>query len=264
MATVIKPVDLAFAFGLPPEQAIAYFKSKGYAITFAWEELWAQAQTMAFTVAKAATQDILEAIRAELQRSLDTGETFATFQQRLEPKLRALGWWGRSAMLSPAGELVNVQLGSTRRLETIYRTNTQVAYQIGRWKGFEAAAASHPYLKYIAVMDGNTRPSHGALNNRVFRIDDPIIRYVYPPNGFNCRCRMTALSAEQVKRLGLAVSESGSDLTVTNVVDPQSGLVYEQASYKSRGMPNAFAPDKGWSYNPGQSWQTPFRSRVPV
>lgn len=262
--TAIKPVDVAFAFGLPPEQAIAYFKSKGYAITFAWEELWAQAQVMAFTVAKAMSQDVLEAIRAELQRSLDTGETFATFQKNLEPKLRSLGWWGRSAMLSPAGELVNVQLGSVRRLETIYRTNVQTAYQIGRWKAFEAASATHPYIQYIAVMDSKTRPSHAAIHNRVFRIDDPILRYIGTPNGFNCRCRLRALSLAMMQRLGLSLSESGQHLVVTNEIDAASGLVYEQASYKAPGMQAAFRPDKGWSYNPGQSWQTPFRSRVPV
>ena len=260
----IKPTDLAFAWNLPPAKAIEYFRSKGYAITWAWEELWAQAQVWSFTVAKAMTQDILESIRGELEHALESGETFATFRKNLEPRLRALGWWGNSAVIAPGGALVNVQLGSVRRLETIFRTNVQTAYSVGRWSGFTAAAATHPYLQYIAVMDGRTRPSHAALNNRVFAQTDPIWKFIGPPNGFNCRCRVRALSPEDMKRKGLALSDSGSDLTVTNVVDPQSGLVYEQASYQSRGMSVAFAPDKGWSYNPGMAWQTPFKNRVPV
>lgn len=258
------PVNLAFAFGLPPAKAIEYFRSKGYAITWAWEELWAQAQTWSFTVAKAMSQDVLEAIRGELETALTSGETFDTFRKNLEPKLRTLGWWGNSAVIAPGGAMVNVQLGSVRRLETIYRTNLQAAYSVGRWQGFSAAATTHPYLQYIAVMDGRTRPSHAALNNRVFAQADPIWKYIGPPNGFNCRCRVRALSPEDMQRKGLALSESGNDLTLSNVVDPASGLVYEQASYRSRGMQNAFAPDKGWSYNPGMSWQTPFKDRVPV
>lgn len=260
----IKPTDLAFAWNLPPAKAIEYFKSKGYTITWAWEELWAQAQVWSFTVAKAMTQDVLESIRAELERSLETGETFATFRKNLEPRLRTLGWWGRQAALSPAGELVNIETGSVRRLETIFRTNVQTAYQVGRWKGFEAAQATHPYLQYIAVMDGSTRPSHAALHLKVFRHGDPILRYIGTPNGFNCRCRFRALSLADMQRKGLALSESGQYLTITNEVDPRSGLVYEQASYKSPGMDVAFKPDKGWSYNPGMAWQTPFRNRVPV
>jgi SPP1 gp7 family putative phage head morphogenesis protein len=260
----IKPTDLAFAWNLPPAKAIEYFRSKGYTITWAWEDLWAQAQVWSFTVAKAMTQDVLESIRAELERSLETGETFATFRKNLEPRLRALGWWGNAAVLAPGGALVNVQLGSVRRLETIFRTNTQTAYSVGRWSGFTAASATHPYLRYVTKDDGRVRDSHRGLHNRVFPINDPIWKFIGPPNGFNCRCRVKAYSASMLERDGLVSSSSGDDLKVTSVVDPASGLVYEQATYQSRGMDKPFAPDKGWSYNPGMAWQTPFRNRVPV
>lgn len=259
-----QPVDLLYAFTLPPRRAIEYFQSKGYQISWAWEEVWAQANTWAFTVAKAMNQDILEAIRAELQHALETGESFEQFRRNLEPRLRALGWWGRQAAIAPGGAMVSVQLGSVRRLETIFRTNTQTAYQVGRWRAFEAASTTHPFLQYIAVMDSRTRPTHGALNKRVFAFSDPIWKYMYPPNGFNCRCRVRALTAEEVRSKGLAVSGSAGYLSLSSVTDAGTGLVYEQASYKAPGMATAFTPDKGWSYNPGMDWRQPFRSRIPV
>lgn len=261
---MLSQADLLMAFSLPPRRAIEYFRAKGYQISWAWEEVWAQANTWAFTVAKAMNQDILEMIRTELQRVLDGGLTFEEFRRNLEPKLRAAGWWGRKEVTGPTGEATMATLGTVRRLETIYRTNTQTAYQVGRWRAFEAGKATHPYLQYIAVMDSATRPTHGALNNRVFRFDDPVWKYIAPPNGFNCRCRLRALSPEDMQRKRLALSESGQYLTVSNVVDAGTGMVYEQASYQSLGMKTAFRPDKGWSYNPGMDWKTPFKDRLPV
>lgn len=258
------PVNLYYAFTLPPRRAIEYFRAKGYKISWAWEEVWAEAHTLAFTVAKAMNQDILEAIRSELQRALETGESFEEFRRNLEPKLRKLGWWGRKELTGPTGEAQMVTLGTVRRLETIFKTNVQTAYQVGRWKAFDAARVTHPYLQYVAILDSRTRPTHRALHLRVFHIDDPIWKYIYPPNGFNCRCRVRALTADDVKRKGLQVSESGPYLQLVNEVDQGTGLVYQKAVYKTPGMPTGFSPDKGWSYNPGLDWRQPFRDRLPV
>lgn len=261
---MLSQADLLMAFSLPPRRAIEYFRAKGYQISWAWEEVWAQANTWAFTVAKAMNQDILEMIRTELQRVLDGGLTFEEFRRNLEPKLRAAGWWGRKEVIGPTGQAVVATLGTVRRLETIYRTNVATAYQAGRWRAFEAAKETHPYLQYITMDDARVRDAHKLLHKRVFRFDDPAMRYIYPPNGWGCRCRMRARSIEDLQRLGLPVTESGQYLKLANVVDPATGLVYEQASYQAPGMPTAFKPDKGWSYNPGMDWKPPFRDRIPV
>ena len=52
--------------------------------------------------------------------------------RQLEPQLRALGWWGRQVVPAPDGAEDEVQLGSPRRLKTIYDTNMRVAYNAGR------------------------------------------------------------------------------------------------------------------------------------
>ncbi|MGK3503292.1 hypothetical protein ACSLO3_27735, partial [Escherichia coli] len=41
-------------------RAINYLKSKGYQITWDWEEMWQEAHARAFTVAKVTRLDILE------------------------------------------------------------------------------------------------------------------------------------------------------------------------------------------------------------
>jgi hypothetical protein len=56
---------------------------------------------------------------------LAEGITFEQFRKDLAPLLVQKGWWGRAEMEDPliAGEIKNVQLGSTRWLKVIYDTN---------------------------------------------------------------------------------------------------------------------------------------------
>lgn len=52
-----------------------------------------------------------------------------------------------------------------------------------------------PYWQYDAVNDSKTRPSHLAMDGRVFMADDPIWDTWFPPNGFKCRCTVKTLSS---------------------------------------------------------------------
>lgn len=243
-------IDLKAVIGLPPEQALAYFRSKGYAITWRWEDLWQEAQATSFTVAKAMRLDILQTIRDALEQSLTEGTTLRDFQRDLEPQLKALGWWGKQVIVDAAGNADLVQLGSPYRLATIFNTNTQVALMAGRYRGFMDNIAARPFWQYVAVMDSRTRPSHAALHGRVFRYDDPFWSYFYPPNGFRCRCRVRALSQRDVEARGLVVSVSGDALGSRDAVDHSTGLIAPVATYKGPGMRRAVSPDMGWSYNP--------------
>jgi SPP1 gp7 family putative phage head morphogenesis protein len=174
-------VDLVYALQLPPEKAIDYFKSKGFVFSWDWEEIWQDAHSRAFTVAKALRLDVLQTIRDELQKAFDEGMMLRDFQKDLEPKLKALGWWGKQTIGDETGA-TTVQLGSPWRLQTIYDTNMSTSYMSGRWKEFIENTDDRPWFQYVAVMDSRTRPSHRALNGKVFRYDDPFWDSFWPPN----------------------------------------------------------------------------------
>lgn len=53
--------------------------------------------------------------------------------------------------------------------------------------------------------DKHTRPSHLAMDGKVFPADSPIWDTWYPPNGFKCRCTVRSLSKRQVEERGLKV-----------------------------------------------------------
>lgn len=233
------PAWLAAAFDLPPEEAIKYFKAKGYKFSWAWYELWQEAHTKAFTVAKAMRMDILKDIRDALDRALSEGTTLQEFKNDLIPMLQREGWWGRT--------LAGDQLGSPHRLKTIFNTNIQTAYQVGHYKAMTDpdVLAARPYWRYVAVNDSRTRPEHAAWHNTVLPADDPWWDTHYPPNGWNCRCTVVSASARELKRDGLKVSERPDGGTY-DWLNPQTGVVEK--------VPKGIDP--GWAYNPGEEFYT--------
>lgn len=248
-------MDLSAVFGRPPEKAIEYFQSKGYAITWDWRELWQEAQAKAFTVAKVMNTEILDDIRGALDESLNNGTTLRDFQKKLTPILQAKGWWGKTEHVNTStGEVTTAQLGSPRRLKTIYQTNLQTAYMAGRYKQMMESTDSHPYWQYVAVLDGRTRPAHRAMNGRVFRYDDELWGAMYPPNGFNCRCRVRALTAAAVERDGYT-PESSEGRLIDHEIPMKDGSVAQVKALRIKvdGQDKLFAPDAGWSYNPGRA-----------
>jgi len=245
--------DLKFAIGLPPERAISYFQAKGYAITFDWHELLEEAQARSFTVAKCVKLDILTDIRGAVQKALDEGTTLRQFQKDLAPILKAKGWWGKQEVVDPrTGEVRQAQLGSPWRLKTIYETNLATAYAAGRYREQVENADDQPYWMYVAVMDARTRPSHAALNGRTFRHDDPFWSSFYPPNGWNCRCRVRAMDGDRVERKGLKVESSAGRVTHEDVRISRDGRTARMAVYDDGDV--RMQTDPGWAYNPGKSW----------
>jgi len=243
-------LDLKAAFDMEPKDAVAYFRSKGYQITDDWHDMWQGAHARAFTVAKASSMDILETIRGELDKALASGMTPRDFAKNLQPLLEKKGWWGKK-VLEDGRE---VQLGSAYRLNTIFRINTQTAYMSGRYRRQLAGVETRPYWMYVAILDGNTRPEHRALNGKVFRWDDPIWQYLYPPNGWGCRCRVRALTEQQVQRMGVTI-EQGDDYIKTfesEIVSQTTGEV-KTVEHMRVDLPDggSMSPDLGWAYNPG-------------
>ena len=217
-------VDIGHVIGLPPAEAVEYFRRKGFQISDDWREVDAQAHAKAFTVSRMARFDLLADTRRIVDRTVAEGRTIERAAAELEAELRKAGWWGRKTITDKQGNKRTVMLGSPHRIRTILRTNIAAAYSAGRYKRQRETIASRPYWQYIAVLDGATRLRHRELHGKVFRADDPVWDTIYPPNGFRCRCRVRSLSERQAKARGLEVSSDAA----------------------------GFTPDPGWASNPGK------------
>ncbi|CAM3719222.1 phage minor head protein [Xenorhabdus thuongxuanensis] len=250
-----QPIDLGYAAKLEPKLAVDYFRAKGYEITWNWQEADAAVHARAFTVAKAARLDILTTLQEQVDKANSAGITEREFINTLTPRLQEQGWWGKQIIVDRDGQAEQVQLGSPSRLATIYRTNVATAYQAGRYQQQLASADTHPYWQYIAIMDGRTRQSHAAMHGRVFRYDDPLWEKLYPPNDWGCRCRVRALTAAQVKRMGLTVESSTGAIRSQQVetgVDKRTGEIYQSETTTFQRGSQKMTTGAGWSNNAGQ------------
>jgi len=211
---------------LPFLEAISFFQEKGLQLSpDSYRDVWAAAHVQAFTVARVTEMDLLEDIRKAVDKAIKDGTPLNAFKKDLIPLLERLGWF------VPKGEDAEITLpdGTVRkrltpwRLDTIYRTNLQSAYQAGRYRQMLENAPNRPWWMYDAVNDSRTRPSHAAMDGKVYRFDHPIWDRGHPPAGYNCRCTLRALSDRDMKRSGKKES-----------IDPPLAQ-----------------PDEGFDYNPG-------------
>lgn len=230
---------------LPPEEAVAYFKAKGYHLpsTWNWQDMWQEAHATAFTVAKSAGFDILGDVHAQVLKSLEQGQTFRDFQRELTPLLQAKGWWGRKELPDPiTGEVREVQLGSPRRLRTIYDVNLRTAHASGAWARVQRTKDRRPFLRYVAILDRRTRQDHRGWHGVVLPADDPWWDTHYPPNGWRCRCSVQQLGQRDMDRYGYEVGEA----------PPRPMLPWENPRTGERLLvPKGIDP--GWAYNPGKA-----------
>jgi len=249
MAVTLEPV--------PPLDAIKALRLRGRRLdpSFVWLDRWQQDHAAMFTVARSVGYDVLDDIFQALLKALEGGRTFRQFSNELTPLLQAKGWWGRQMTQDPVtGESVVSQLGSARRLQTIFDANMRVSYASGHWAAFERSKPLRPYLRYVAILDEGTRPQHAARHNLVLPVDDPYWDWWAPPCGWNCRCTLQSLSERDVERLqrqGDELQFTAPPLDLRPYINKRTGEVSQ--------VPDGIDP--GWAYNPGKAgWREVLRA----
>lgn len=168
---------------ITPQKAIEYWQSKSILSASEFDTLSDIEKLRAFTASN------IEQIR-ELQKIYDVIDESIS----------------KGISLKKAKENILSQVPiSEMQAETILRTNIFSAYSAGRYSDVQASKKTRPYLRYSAVEDERTRPSHLAIHGKIYPVDDPFWSVNFPPNGYNCRCDIISLSERQVQKSGLKV-----------------------------------------------------------
>lgn len=251
--------NLSLAFGLEPEKAVEHLQSKGLKVTAGWRSVDEAAHARAFTVANVTKLDVLKDIQDELLRAQRDGLTMQQFRDNLVPALTRKGWFaGKGEPVhvpdgTPpdpvTGELATQKRLTARRLQTIFQTNMQSSMMAGRYRELIANVDRRPWFQYVAILDGKTRPAHRAMHGRVFRFDDPGWKIWWPPCGWNCRCRVRALSDEDMAERELVAESSVGRLEESRVPLPD-GSISTTTRYRPANGGPTFAPDPGFNGNP--------------
>ena len=224
----------------PPRAVTDYLALKSLEPQFSWLEALPEEHAFNFHVAKAMEMDVLSTIRDSLQAALEDGTPFEAWKRDLEPELQRLGWWGRKVVEDRDGNPVEAQLGSPRRLRTIWWANTRNARVAGQWERIQRNKAALPFLIYTLGPSENHRPLHVEQEGTIASVDSAYWTTWMGPNGWGCKCGARQISRAEAERRGYAGEDPEPGPTETFV----NSLTGQQ-----RSVPVGIDP--GWETNPG-------------
>lgn len=227
-----------------PQEAMDYFNAKKLKIGFDYRDVWRAEHAFNFTVAKAMTQDILTDIQGALASAIAEGKTFQQFQKELRPLLEEKGWWGVQPMVDPlTGKTIDAQLGSPRRLKTIYDANIRTARAAGFWDRIQRTKDALPYLLYSLGPSARHRDAHVAISGTLLPADDPFWGIYFPPNGYGCKCWVRQISRAEYLELAddPNIDTESHPIQYENWINKRTGEVERVA----KGV------TPGWDTNPG-------------
>jgi uncharacterized protein with gpF-like domain len=183
-----------------PKIALDYLKGKKLTPAFSYKDVWHEEHATGFTVAKAMQLDVLTGLHKSVISAVEQGQSFETFKKNIKPLLMQKGWWGKKKMTDPlTGKTVNAQLGSDRRLRTIYRVNMRSAYQKEQYEQ-TMQSGLHPYLMYRIGPSVNHRQDHVSWDGLILPKTDPWWDSHLPPNGWGCRCYTRAVTEARFQK----------------------------------------------------------------
>ena len=243
MPLKISPTQAAFnargdgTFNKPFAEQVDFIQQKLNLPTERYDDILKSAHDRAFVVAGAMKADLLNDLRQAVDRSIAEGKSIQWFRKEFDNIVAKHGWTGWT------GE--GTKAGRDWRTRVIYRTNLSTSYAAGRWQQLNDPdlLKRRPYWKYIhndTVL--HPRPLHQSWSGMVLRHDDPFWQTHFPPNGWGCRCRVTAVSAREYK--GHPAPDDGT-------------YIYKSKDGVEHVLPKGI--DYGWDYAPGASLSTPLQ-----
>lgn len=253
--------NVAFKIGQTPEQAVEFLRQKKMlAAKVFTKDLKESALARAATIARLSSAEMTKDIYQSLETAMREGKPLHQWKKELVGEFERKGWLaGHDKKISKGidGKLLadpktGEYFGTPRRLNTIYRVNMQAAYSAARYQRLRDNVDNRPYWQYSAVGDARTRPAHLALSGKIYRYDDPFWTTFYPPNGFNCRCTVIALSDRDLARRGIdEVGDSSEFLVEATRPADKFGNKEKTVGFKLADGTVRIA-DKGFDYNVGR------------
>lgn len=220
---------------------IRMFESRPGLETYDWRDIEAREHLLAFTVAKSTGYNILDDVRAALRDPVINRGSFEDFQRQLVPILQQKGWWGRKDMTDPeTGETKTVELGSPRRLRTIYWANVASAEAVGEWVQIQATKDFLPYLTYLISLSENKRREHLQFVGITLLVDDYFWTIYFPPSKWLCKCRVRQISERKALRQP-EEKRTRPEIRMREWLNKRTGEIEQ--------IPEG--TDPGWQHNPG-------------
>lgn len=203
---------VGFSFDLPDDQAARFIGELTPVTRAVFDGLTAAYRQDAFTMAGAADARLIEKIRDALAGTAKEGGTASDFQKAVQ------------RLTTEAG----VADLNKFTIDTAFQTAMQKAYSAGRLEQMQEPhmVEALPFWQYWTVGDDRVRPEHEVLDGFLARAIDPVWRKIYPPSGFNCRCSVVPIPAEEALKLDKGAGEGGLERLpmLARIFVPQPGF----------------------------------------
>lgn len=204
--------------------AIDFFRGKLNLSTKEWDDIWGGMHTRAFVVAGAQQSDLLTDLRKSVDAAIADGTSLGEFKKQFAAIVAKHGWDHKG--------------NADWRAQIIYDTNMRQSYNTGRWQQLQ----QFPYWQYKHGHPSVPRQDHLQWNDLILPATSPWWKTHFPQNGWGCTCSVRGLSAEQIKRRGLVVSQEPGTETY-EWTNPKTGEVLD--------VPKGIDP--GFDYSPGEA-----------
>ena len=203
---------IGFAFDIGGDDVARKIRNLTPVTRQVFDGLTSQYKRDAFTLAGTSDVRLIERIRDELAQAGQSGETQADFMHKVHELTSAAGVEDLNAFT----------------LETAFQTAMQKAYSSGRLDQMQEPhmLEALPFWQYWTVGDLRVRPEHRALDGFLARAIDPVWRKIYPPCGFNCRCSVVPMDADEAMKIDPDCSEGGMERlpALARMLVPQPGF----------------------------------------
>jgi SPP1 gp7 family putative phage head morphogenesis protein len=167
---------------LPFDDAVSFLKSRISFQKKEWKDFEPKLRFRAFTMAKLAQCDFIEAARGRLITAMEKGEGFAE------------SWKDIKAIAEEDGS--NIEPGYW---ENVFRTNTQTCYNAGRLLEFRKNPPDS--IALIVLDDERTSPICKPLIGLVLPYSHSFWKSYWPPFHFQCRTTVRGIDKSEIGRI---------------------------------------------------------------
>jgi SPP1 gp7 family putative phage head morphogenesis protein len=183
--------------GLPFAEAIRIFILKDIVPRSEFDRLQEAHKTRAWTIAGDHSSYTLLRTHESLTLAIADGDSIQKWVTESAERFKA---WGVNSL-------------GDHHLRTVFNTSTLGSYQAGRYQQSKTPEMINrrPFWRYRTVGDERVRESHAAMDGAVYPANHSIWATWYPPNGFNCRCRVEPIREEDAGDVRTDIPDQAPD-----------------------------------------------------
>ncbi len=218
------------------DEAISSLRKKTRIPTKRWTDIYASQHGAAFMVAGASKDALLADFQASLLKAQANGTTLNDFRKDFDSIVSRHGW--------------NYKGKRGWRSRIIFETNLRQSYNAGRYQKQQQVKKQKPYLRYVALLNGNNRPEHKAWHGTILPQDHPWWDTHSPQNGWNCHCTTVAIDKETARAHGVRFRKD-KDLKAPPTQTVSKQINIGDGKTQTVTLPKGIDP--GFEGNPGKA-----------